>query len=323
MKFGMETKRQMAKQLVPLIKKRYPDLAFVIRERRIKGNPAVILYAVVPGKEIVARINMEEMPRGTTLLGKLNTADSIIKKSLSGGGDENGEDGMAKYLTYLEKVEGLGKGYNDCSREYILRHVLMEPVSRTKNAALLKLKGYAYVKMLDFAVLFVLPVREKGKLTDVVPLTLEQIKSWGFTLEELALASRRNMTRDYPMRVCPMEQVRRVVKEHGAWRGKDLRHVKITGDGWFAIGSHAKILASGYLMVPDVLMALGEIMECGFYIAMLNVHEVIICREGKDREKLRYFVDWLRETQKDSPWQIPDHLYFYERTMGLRPIKHV
>ena len=312
-KFSMDTKRKMAQDLVPLMQKRHEDLTFEIEEAGTGEDPTVLLCAVKPGEGTVAAVDMEAFPAGSSIYMKADLCNEMIGSLLAENEDDEDVD-FANITAFLER-------YTNCSRDYALRHVLMEAVSQKRNAELLQ--DCAHVKLLDLAVLFVLPARVEKGVTGAIQMTWEQIETLGLTVDDLLEAAQKNMVRRLRVRVCPLEKLGRQVKYCGTWFGRRLEDADLDEDGWYAVGSHAKILSSGFLMVPEVLKALGEKLESNYYIGVPNIHEMMICRESEERRKLRDFADWLKQSNQNGKLDLTDHLYFYDRAKGLKSVNRI
>ncbi len=319
-KFDLEKQMQTARQIKALLEPQFDDLTFAIVES--EEDKYVELCADRPGDGVVASITMDEFPKRASLEEKAEIFKGIIEELLSDDDEEEDEKDADDGDSAIEdRVLNIVEQYRNCSRDYMLRHVLLEAVDERQNAEMLQ--RCTHVKQLDLAGLFVFPVRVDHHTTGAMQLSWDQVKALGITADELYAAARKNMVRYLRVRVCPLLRLGHQVTRHGIWYGRGLENADMDEDGWYAIGSHRKILSSGFLFVPEVLDALGEKLESNYYITAPNVHEMMICRESGDRSILQAYVDWLKQTRQDDKFALPDHLYFYDRAKGLQSVNRL
>ena len=173
------------------------------------------------------------------------------------------------------------------SKEYVLNNVVFRVVGRKYNHQLLK--SCPYVRFLDLAGIFALPVGEfDGKTLFSMIITNKQITALKVTIDELTETARQNTLRKFGVCLFPPDGSQ-----------KPFDEVEMTACGLYALTNNIKIDGAALILIPEVLEKIGEKAGMDYFVLPGSTRVLSIIKDdGAVTAKLLKEV--LYESNRDS-----------------------
>lgn len=198
--------------------------------------------------------------------------------------------------------------------EYVQRNVLLEAVNAESNAPFLE--RCPHVKVLDLAGLYYVPVTMTRKGDEMCLMGNGMMQSLGFTPDQLYEAAKKNTVRRLPVRVLRLDRMIDQVEQFGQAYGHALENANMDVQFWYVVSNRLQRESASYILIPEVLEALGKKMGKNFYITVPGTDVMMVYPDDSDPELPEMLADWIKRTLPDN-WNLSNRLYYYHRAKGL------
>lgn len=292
--------RQLAMRILPLLQVMMMGDAvqFQVVDNYCIDDVSVAIQMILPGVLAQPTVDMRELQWYRSVEEMAEAAAERFQELLDGN-REAGPNGLV-----------------GPDPAYVLRHVQLHVVHPETNAEMLQ--ASPHVEVLDLAGAFSVPVWLGHEMAGWYQLQWPEVQSMGLSAEQLYAAAQKNTLRHEPMRVIRTQQMDLQIMKTGHFRGKALKNARMDKADWYTVYNRSQHNSADYILIPAALAALREKMGADYYIAVPNVHEMLVYPDNGDLSGVLRFWDWFQQTPE---WPaLPDHFYRYSCTRGLQSL---
>lgn len=292
----MEELRQTAEAVVPLLQEMFGEgVEIDIKEDLQVNRAAVVICLQLPGAMVLPAVEVRDLMELETVEEMADAAAVMI------------QDGLRQMKNLRpENLDAI-------TPAYVLRNVVLEVVNQKSNAVLLD--RCPHVKALDLAGVYCVPMQMDLPQQVMCLIRQDNMEAMGFTADQLYAAAKKNTLRKLRVRVSRLDQMSARMDRFSQTYGHALARADMGEDYWYFVDNWCHTGSASYLLIPEVLEALGERMGKNYYISVPNLDMMLVYPDSGDPSAPQMFVQWL---QGHGDWKtLSDHLYYYHRTKGL------
>lgn len=218
--------------------------------------------------------------------------------------------------------------------EKVKKKLVLRLINRKKNEELLK--HVPYLKFKDLAIVChcIMITEEIG--TGSILIHKQHLQTWGILEDTLLQDAFENSPIIEPYSILKIsemmrsmlkdtikEQIDEICEEDSEYKKELLestmetmiREIEEKHIPMFVLTNNNRYYGAASLVYPDMLEAIGEMLQDDFYILPSSVHEIIfIAKDGCiDSVAINEMIEEVNKTQVDEEEWLSDHTYLYER----------
>ncbi len=300
-KYSMEALRQTAGEVAPLLREMFGDSVEIDSMDDLQVNrETVVIYLQLPGSVALPAVDVRDLMGMGTVEEMADAAAASIQEGLRHLKDVRPES--------LEAI----------TPAYVLAKVILETVNRERNAVMLE--HCPHMEVLDLAGVYCVPLKMTRKGDDMCLLRRGNLETLGLTEEQIHAAAKKNTLRRLRVRVNRMDQMADQMARFRQSYGHALESADMDVDFWYVVDNWRHAEGAAYILIPEVLEALGEKMGRNYFISIPGTDLMMVYPDNGDPALPKLLAEWLRENLPDRQL-LSDRLYYFDRRKGLQALK--
>ncbi len=174
------------------------------------------------------------------------------------------------------------------------------------------LEQIPHIRYLDMAIVFYYWKKEDDVMEGAYLISKEQMKFWGYSLEDLERAAAYNTPRHLAVTFQPMEELVRELlgEEVVKLEGDEKPHIPM-----YILTNQEKLFGASVMLYPQVLWAVSQSLQDDLYVLPSSIHECIIVPLSVkcSQNELQEIVTDINATQVPEEEILSDRVFIYHK----------
>lgn len=202
--------------------------------------------------------------------------------------------------------------------EKVQNKIVFKVVNTQKNKGFLD--RIPHINFLDLSIVFYVLLDSNMDGTATMVIQNDTLKQWGIGIQELLMASAKNMRKLLPPRLFSMKSViEEIIDPFTAEQENIFDSGKgYDANGMYILSNSIRSFGAACMVYPGILKAVGEILDSDYYLLPSSVHEVILVAK-RNEMNIAQMTEMVKEVNREqvaAEEVLSDHAYFYSRKKG-------